>query len=209
PPHPAVPGVEKSEPAREARPTPFSLLGMERTPFRARAMMRSDPKTESIFWAALAIESAEERAQHLDRACGEDRRLRAQVEELLPAYPKVERFLEPPAAHRDATVAPPPQGEGPGAIIGPYKLLEAIGEGGMGTVYLAEQERPVCRRVALKLVKPGIDSRQVLARFEAERQALALMDHPNIARVLDAGTTEGSRPYFVMELVRGVPITEY
>jgi serine/threonine protein kinase len=93
--------------------------------------------------------------------------------------------------------------------IGPYKLLQQIGEGGMGTVFLAEQTEPVQRKVALKIIKPGMDSRHVLARFEAERQALALMDHPNIAKVLDAGTTDNSRPYFVMELVKGVPITRY
>src|SRR5262249_36026741 len=93
--------------------------------------------------------------------------------------------------------------------IGSYKLLQQIGEGGMGVVYMAEQEQPVRRKVALKIIKPGMDSAQVIARFEAERQALALMDHHNIARVLDAGTTEGGRPYFVMELVHGVPITKY
>ena len=99
--------------------------------------------------------------------------------------------------------------EGPGTVIGSYKLLEQIGEGGMGVVYMAEQMQPVRRKVALKVIKPGMDTRQVIARFEAERQALALMDHPNIARILDAGATESGRPYFVMELVRGIPITEY
>src|SRR5688572_3375338 len=98
---------------------------------------------------------------------------------------------------------------GPGSRVGPYKLLDQLGEGGMGTVFLAEQQEPVRRRVALKLIKPGMDSAQVIARFEAERQALALMDHPNIAKVLDAGTTDAGLPYFVMELVRGVPLTEY
>ena len=99
--------------------------------------------------------------------------------------------------------------EQPGTVIGPYKLLQQIGEGGMGTVYMAEQTRPVQRKVALKVIKPGMDTRQVIARFEAERQALAMMDHVNIARVLDAGATESGRPYFVMELVHGVPITRY
>src|SRR6185369_4339077 len=99
--------------------------------------------------------------------------------------------------------------ERPGTQIGPYKLLQVIGEGGMGVVYMAEQKEPVERRVALKIIKPGMDSRQVIARFEAERQALAMMDHQNIAKVLEAGTTENGRPYFVMELVKGVPITKY
>ena len=113
-----------------------------------------------------------------------------------------------PAAHWTETgggPAPPPITEGPGALIGPYKLLQKIGEGGMGAVYMAEQEQPVRRRVALKIIKPGMDSAQVIARFEAERQALAMMDHQNIARVLDAGTTSSGRPYFVMELVQGRP----
>ncbi len=99
--------------------------------------------------------------------------------------------------------------KGPGTVIGRYKLLEKIGEGGFGSVYVAEQEEPVRRRVALKIIKLGMDTRQVVARFEAERQALAMMDHPNIAKVFDAGSTESGRPYFVMELVRGTKITEY
>ena len=110
---------------------------------------------------------------------------------------------------RSSTVDEPPAGEGPGTVIGPYKLLEQIGEGGMGTVWMAQQTEPVKRLVAVKLIKAGMDSQQVIARFEAERQALALMDHPNIARVLDAGTTDAGRPYFVMDLVKGVPITKY
>ncbi len=105
---------------------------------------------------------------------------------------------------------PPPRStrppcERPGTRIGPYKLLEQIGEGGMGVVYMAEQKEPVARRVALKIIKPGMDTQQVIARFEAERQALAMMDHPNIAKVFDAGTTDSGRPYFVMELVNGIP----
>src|SRR5205807_719827 len=107
------------------------------------------------------------------------------------------------------TVDEPAASEGPGSVIGPYKLLQQIGEGGMGTVFLAQQQHPVQRKVALKVIKPGMDSRQVIARFEAERQALAMMDHVNIARVFDAGATESGRPYFVMELVHGVPITKY
>src|SRR5262249_41265982 len=114
-----------------------------------------------------------------------------------------------PAAAPTITVNSRPLAEGPGTVIGPYKLLEQIGEGGMGVVYMAEQTKPVRRKVALKIIKPGMDTRQGIARFEAERQALGLMDHPNIARVLDAGATESGRPYFVMELVKGIPITDY
>src|SRR5205814_3773455 len=103
----------------------------------------------------------------------------------------------------------PPIGEGPGNVIGRYKLLQQIGEGGFGTVFMAEQQEPVRRMVALKIIKAGMDTREVVARFEAERQALALMDHPNIARVLDGGATASGRPYFVMDLVKGIPITEF
>src|SRR5438270_250516 len=102
-----------------------------------------------------------------------------------------------------------PVPEGPGSRIGPYKLLQQIGEGGFGVVYMAEQQEPVRRKVALKIIKPGMDTKEVIARFESERQALALMDHPNIARVLDAGATESARPYFVMELVKGIQITQF
>jgi serine/threonine protein kinase/tetratricopeptide (TPR) repeat protein len=182
---------------------------MEISTFRARAMTRPEQQTESIFWAALAIELPEARARHLDEVCGGDEALRARVEELLAAYPKVQQFLEAPAGDPDSTAEEPSRGDGPGSVIGPYKLLEMIGEGGMGTVYMAEQTRPMSRKVALKIIKPGMDSRQVVARFEAERQALALMDHPNIARVLDGGTTPSGRPYFAMELVKGVPLTEF
>src|SRR5205823_1009604 len=131
------------------------------------------------------------------------------VERLLDVQPKVGSFLDSPAAGPTLTLAPPQAMEGPGTVIGPYKLLEQIGEGGMGLVYMAEQTQPVRRKVALKIIKPGMDTKQVIARFEAERQALALMDHPHIARVLGAGATESGRPYFVMELVRGIPITDY
>src|SRR5207302_7058942 len=118
-------------------------------------------------------------------------------------------FLERSLFDSAAATDVPTLAEGAGTVIGPYKLLEQIGEGGFGVVFMAEQLRPVCRKVALKVLKPGMDTRQVIARFEAERQALALMDHPNIAHVLDAGATATGRPYFVMELVRGMPMTEY
>ncbi|MGI8978125.1 MAG: protein kinase domain-containing protein [Pirellulaceae bacterium] len=155
---------------------------------------------KTIFLEAAEIASPIERDAFLVRSCGDDRQLRAAVEALLLSHQRSQGVL-------DATSAPPT--ERPGTMIGPYKLLQQIGEGGMGVVYMAEQSEPVQRKVALKVIKPGMDSRQVIARFEAERQALALMDHVNIARVLDAGTTEQGRPYFVMELVHGVPITKY
>src|SRR5262245_36352477 len=160
----------------------------------------------SLFAAALEIPSAEERAAYLARACAGDARLHRRVKALLRAHAEPDEVLDPP---QGATVDELPLAERPGSLIGPYKLLQQIGAGGMGVVYMAEQEDPIRRRVALKIVKPGMDSKHVIARFEAERQALALMDHTNIARVFDAGTTESGRPYFVMELVHGVPITDY
>src|SRR5437762_11540855 len=170
--------------------------------------MPVDPHAaRAIFMAALDKGDAAERADYLAMACGGDQTLRQRVELLLKAHDDPGSFLgshaELPAETMEATVA-----EVPGAVIGSYKLIEQIGEGGMGTVWMAQQTEPVKRLVALKLIKAGMDSRQVIARFEAERQALALMDHANIARVLDGGTTAG-RPYFVMDLVKGVPITRY
>jgi serine/threonine protein kinase/tetratricopeptide (TPR) repeat protein len=161
---------------------------------------------ESLFAAALAKTSAGERRAFLDQACAGDPALRQRVERLLAADQRTAGILEhgPDPGPPDA---PPP--ERPGAAVGPYKLIEPIGEGGMGAVWLAQQTEPVRRLVAVKLIKPGMDSKQVIARFEAERQALALMDHANIAKVLDAGTTAAGRPYFIMDLVRGVPITRY
>jgi WD40 repeat protein/serine/threonine protein kinase len=164
---------------------------------------------EDIFLAALEKPSPGERAAYLDEMCGPDSDLRGQVEGLLRSHEQAGSFLQnslfDPGATRDVSTPP----ELTGSRIGPYKLLQPIGEGGMGTVYMAEQTQPVRRKVAIKVIKPGMDSRQVIARFEAERQALAMMDHVNIARVLDAGATESGRPYFVMELVHGMPITEY
>jgi serine/threonine protein kinase/tetratricopeptide (TPR) repeat protein len=164
---------------------------------------------KSIFSQAVDIESPTERAAYLDKACGKDEELRGQVDALLAAAENVGGFMSGPAVGRADTVHFTAIAERPGTVIGPYKLLQQIGEGGMGVVFMAEQERPVQRTVALKIIKPGMDTRQVIARFEAERQALAMMDHPNIARVIDAGRTDTGRPYFVMDLVKGVPITDY
>ncbi len=163
---------------------------------------------KSIFGQAMSLSSPEERAVYLQKACGGDPALRAEIESLLKADREAGSFLVERKPSLAATVDVPVQ-ERPSMMIGPYKLLQPIGEGGMGVVWMAEQEEPVRRKVALKIIKPGLDSRQVIARFEAERQALALMDHHNIAKVLDAGTTESGRPYFVMELIHGVPITQY
>jgi serine/threonine protein kinase len=164
---------------------------------------------EAIYNAALQKQSETERSAYLDAVCGRNTTLRARVEELLKAHEEAGDFLEVPALEPDATMQDSPLVEGPGTTIGRYKLLELIGEGGMGLVYLAEQKEPVRRQVALKIIKPGMDSKQVISRFGAERQALALLDHPNIARVLDAGTTETGRPYFVMEYVKGMSVTKY
>jgi WD40 repeat protein/serine/threonine protein kinase len=161
-----------------------------------------------LFIAALREPDEQARAAFLERACA-DEQLRERVESMLREHEQLGSFLESPASPPAATADYQRVSEDPGTVIGPYKLVQVIGEGGMGTVFMAEQTRPVKRLVALKLIKAGLDTRQVLARFEAERQALALMDHLNIARVLDAGTTEAWRPYFVMELVKGVPITRY
>jgi tetratricopeptide (TPR) repeat protein len=173
-----------------------------------------DPRANELFLNALDIVVPAERLAYLDTACGEDTPLRQAVEALLRAHVAAGGFLERPgdtAAQETApaTVAAPEE-DRPGTVLaGRYKLLERIGEGGMGTVWMAEQLEPIRRVVAVKLIKPGMDSAPVIARFEAERQALALMDHPNIAKVLDAGTTEAGWPFVVMELVKGIPITRY
>jgi serine/threonine protein kinase/Tfp pilus assembly protein PilF len=171
-------------------------------------MVVKRPDLEAIFFAARQQEP-QNRAAYLDEACGEDAELRQRVEQFLAAQADIGSFLESPAAASLIATVDEPISDRPGAVIGPYKLLEEIGEGGFGIVFMAEQTEPVRRKVALKVLKPGMDTRQVVARFEAERQALALMDHPNIARVLDGGQTGGGRPYFVMDLVKGLPITEY
>ncbi len=164
---------------------------------------------EAIFDAALGFDSEQERAAYLQKACGDDLTLLHRLEALLKVHRSEQSFLEQAANSLQLTLEVPMAIEGPGTTIDRYKLLEKIGEGGMAVVYMAEQQRPVRRRVALKVIKLGMDTKQVIARFEAERQALALMDHPNIAQVFDGGATETGRPYFVMELVRGVSITEY
>jgi WD40 repeat protein len=206
---------------------------------RVRIMGQVKSSVDEIFFAALEKTEPGERSVYLDAVCADDVELRQRVDRLLNAQPKVASFLECPAPGvRTASNAEHFIVEQPGEPIGPYKLLQQIGEGGMGVVFMAEQTEPVRRKVALKIIKPGMDTKEVIARFEAERQALALMDHPNIARVFDAGTTGGrsrdeglgtraggesslaldsrpstldhpSRPYFVMELVHGVPITDY
>jgi serine/threonine protein kinase len=180
-----------------------------------------------IFIGAVQRPAPADRRAYLELACGNDDRLRRRVEDLLAAFDQAGSFLREPTVAPVAT-AEYPSGPGsnpaafelPGTVIGPYKLMEQIGEGGMGVVYVAAQHQPVRRKVALKIIKPGMDTKQVIARFEAERQALAMMDHPNIARVIDGGVSPhyeggrggdqgGGRPYFVMELVRGIPITDY
>jgi serine/threonine protein kinase/predicted esterase len=191
-------------------------------------MSVSAADVQAIFGRALELAVPAERAQYIASECGDNAALRAEVESLLLSYDRAENFLETAGPSRDQAANHMPVHEGAGSVIGPYKLLQQIGEGGFGVVYMAQQMEPIKRRVALKIIKPGMDSRQVVARFEAERQALAMMDHPNIARVLDAGTTvdrslrerdgsrsepttvvESGRPYFVMELVKGVPITRF
>src|SRR4029077_2066826 len=156
-------------------------------------MNRNAWNADELFFAALEIDDREARESFLVASCGRDSELRGRVERLLTANSRVGHFLDPPAAVATVAHLSLPLVEGPGTVIGPYKLLEAIGEGGMGVVYMAGQVGPVRRKVALKVIKPGMDSRQILARFEAERQALAIMDHPNIARVLDGGATPPGR----------------
>src|SRR6267154_3332084 len=180
---------------------------------------------EMLFDAARQLASPAACKEFLDRACAGDAALHARIMALLASQADADRFFTQSASAMRpfldaATLAAnqdPASGsrfnlnaeERPGTRIGRYKLLEKIGEGGCGVVYMAEQEVPVRRRVALKVIKLGMDTKSVIARFEAERQALAMMDHPNIARVLDAGATETGRPFFVMELVRGIRITDY
>ena len=173
-------------------------------------MSDADQSEEAVFEAALQLR-ATERAAYLDQACAGDPRLRQRIESLLGALERAGGRLSEPAVARSeaAAVHSMPPTAKPGDRIGRYKLLQQIGEGGCGVVYMAEQDQPVRRRVALKVIKLGMDTKGVIARFEAERQALALMDHPNIAKVLDAGATDTGRPYFDMELVRGIKLTDF
>ncbi|MCA9166355.1 MAG: protein kinase, partial [Planctomycetales bacterium] len=185
--------------------------------------MKSTGSSEkAIFLEALDIESAEQRGAFVEEACRGIASLLASVSALLREHEKVGNPVDTPivstneriksAIHETTSFVSRNGGfshHAPGTMIGPYKLMEQIGEGGFGLVYVADQQSPIRRRVALKIIKPGMESREVLTRFDAERQAIALMDHPNIARVFDAGVTASSQPYFVMELVRGVPLTDY
>lgn len=174
-------------------------------------MNEKHPREEAIFEGALQLPPEQQEA-YLQAACGDDATLRERIRDLIRFHEKSDGPLETPAVASppNPPIVPSlPAGEKPGDKIGNYKILQLIGEGGCGSVFMAEQEQPVCRRVALKVIKLGMDTKNVIARFEVERQALALMDHPNIAKVLDAGTTETGRPYFVMELVRGIKITAY
>jgi serine/threonine protein kinase len=196
--------------------------------------MAIDPeRVKTLFLAAIERDDPADRRAFLDAEVSDDAELRERLAALLAAYDQppgaLDRPLDADPEATDAIRSVPsssrggigdngptvdrPKDDGPNlidtVIAERYKIRQEIGEGGMGTVYLAEQLRPVRRQVALKLIKRGMDSRNVLARFESERQALALMEHPHIARVLDAGTTHDGRPFFVMELVKGIPITEY
>lgn len=185
-------------------------------------MRPSRSSEKSIFLEALDIDSVEDRIAFVEAACRGDAALHASITSLLLAHERDDNPVDTPIIRkRDrrrlfnsetesyVVVDHPLTGQAIGTMIGPYKLMEQIGEGGFGLVYVADQQSPIRRRVALKIIKPGMESREVLIRFEAERQAIALMDHPNIARVFDAGVTDSAQPYFAMELVRGVPLTEY
>lgn len=168
------------------------------------------PNEQEFFDVARLIPTADGRRKYLDQVCGEDQETRREVEELLTIYDRDRHFLESPPPELHGSPRPQePISETPGDTIGPYKILEVIGEGGMGNVYMAEQAKPVRRTVALKVIKVGMDSKPLIARFEAERQALALMDHPNVAKFYDAGISTTGSPYFAMELIKGRSIVDY
>jgi hypothetical protein len=188
---------------------PFRMIGEGKAIILVDEMNGSADHKIAVFTEALRLPD-HERAAYLERACGGDVELRHVVEALLQEYDQVGDFLEKsPNAARTEAKAEAASAEKPGDCIGGYKLLQQIGEGGCGVVFMAEQTAPIHRKVALKIIKPGMDTKSVIARFEAERQALALMDNPNIAKIFDAGATQSGRPYFVMELIRGMKITEY
>src|SRR5215813_188578 len=171
-------------------------------------MTTNSGRAIEVFTEAIQL-PVDERVTFLDRACAEDEALRRKIEALLKSNERAGAFLDQPVVRLGEGRVKAPAGEKPGDRVDRYILLQQIGEGGWGVVFVAEQQAPVLRRVALNVIKPGMDTKSVIARFEAERQALALMDHPNIAHVFDAGTTASGRPYFVMELVRGLKITDY
>jgi serine/threonine protein kinase len=172
-------------------------------------MNTADIDEKAIFNSARRISDTAARNHYIAESCGDNKLAIRRIQELLLVHDQEQSFLESPATAITQAIQHLPIAEQPGAVIGPYKLLQQIGEGGMGVVFMAEQLEPIQRTVAIKIIEPGMDTRQVIARFEAERQALAMMDHPNIAKVLDAGATEPGRPYFVMDLVKGVTISEY
>lgn len=172
-------------------------------------MVAAPERVESLFAAAVALADSAEQEAFLEQHCNGDSAVKRRVEALLRAHRRNGYLLDRPADVESSTTDGAAFEQVGDVVAGRYKLLQEIGAGGMGVVYMAEQSRPVSRRVAFKIVKPGMDSKQVLARFEAERQALALMDHENIAKVFDAGATDAGRPFFAMELVKGVPITKY
>src|SRR5688572_8619266 len=178
-----------------------------------QSSMPSAQEREAALFALAVEKTVAERPGFLQAVCGNDNALRQRLDALLAAHEQPETLLATQAEAVRPTIkldlAEEPPDEAVGQTLGRYKFLERVGEGGCGVVYVAEQSEPVRRRVALKIIKLGMDTREVIARFEAERQALAMMDHPNIAKVLDAGATGRGRPYFVMELVKGVPITQY
>lgn len=172
-------------------------------------MCADQPRVKVLFGAAIEIEASAERAAYLDEMCGDDVALRSRVDQLLEVHDQGDGYLNVPPTVATTKTTNPPFTEGPGTVIDDYRLLQVIGQGGFGVVYLAEPQKPGMGKVALKIIKPGMDTRQVIARFETERQAVAMMDHPNVAKVFDAGSTESGRPYFVMELVDGRSFTDY
>jgi WD40 repeat protein/serine/threonine protein kinase len=197
--------LENSISSPDIRPPHGALKGED---LQGGCSMNVSPNNAREIFIAASKLAPELCDAYVNEACGSDETLRRRVQNLLIAHQAAGSFLEPAVAGLEVTTDEP-VAECPGMMIGPYKLMEELGAGGFGLVFVAEQQQPIRRKVALKVIKPGMDTREVIARFEAERQALALMDHPNIARIFDGGATPSGRPYFVMELVRGTPITGY